>query len=61
VEDEREMIETADGILLRPKSSDKLSFEESFKEMAAFGSEGHELHEFDGTLEDGLQSDDYSR
>jgi len=61
IEDELEMIEMADGILLRPKSSEKLSFEESFAEMAALGSEGTEIDEFDGTLSDGLPDDDYRR
>jgi antitoxin MazE len=61
IEDELEMIETADGILLRPKLSAKLSFEESFEEMAALGAQGSEIDEFDGTLSDGLPHDDYER
>ena len=56
IEDELEMVETADGILLRPKLSDMLSYEEAFAEMAA---EGTEIAEFDGTLADGLPDDDY--
>ena len=61
IEDELEMIETADGILLRPKLSGKLSFEESFAEMAALGAQGTEIDEFDGTLSDGIPDDDYGR
>ena len=63
IEDELEMVETADGILLRPKSksSEKLSFEEAFGEMAALGAEGTEIDEFEATLSDGLPDDDYSR
>lgn len=58
LEDEIEMIETADGVLLRPKLSDMLTYEEAFAEMAA---EGTEIGEFDGTLADGLPRDDYSQ
>jgi antitoxin MazE len=63
IEDEVEMVETTDGILLRPKSrsSEKLSFEQAFAEMAALGTEGTEIEAFDATLSDGLPDDDYSR
>ncbi|HEY0789735.1 MAG TPA: AbrB/MazE/SpoVT family DNA-binding domain-containing protein [Chthoniobacterales bacterium] len=61
VEDELEMVETPDGILLRPKLSEKLSFEDSFREMAALGAAGSEIDEFDATLGDGLENDDYAR
>lgn len=53
------VIEATEGLqiaqdLLRPKLSDKISFEEAFEEMAALGPEATEIHEFDGTLSDGL-------
>ena len=61
VEEELELIEAPDGILLRPKRFDKLSFEESFREMANLGVQGSEIDEFDGTLGDGLETDNYTR
>jgi len=61
IEEELEMIETPDGVLLRPKFSDKLSFEASFAEMAVLGSVGTEIEEFEGTLADCLPADDYTR
>jgi hypothetical protein len=52
------MNETPDGILIRPQLSEKLSFEESFQEMAALGVLGTEIEEFEGTLADGLENDE---
>jgi antitoxin MazE len=55
---EVELIETLEGILLRGKEPDKLSFEESFAEMAKDAevlAENREIME--GTVGDGLEKE----
>lgn len=47
--------ETAQGLLLRKKRDDKLSWAETYKVMA---SEGEEWSDYDSTLLDGLEDDD---
>lgn len=47
--------ETDRGILLRKKQEDKLSWEDTFKEMAE---EGEEWTDFDAVLLDGLEQED---
>jgi antitoxin MazE len=59
IRDEIELIETAEGLLLRPIDSNKLSLEESFREMAADAIA--EAESFEGTLADGLEEDDLGR
>jgi antitoxin MazE len=61
IKDEIELIETAEGLLLRPIDSDKLSLEESFREMAADSEAIAEAQSLEGTLADGLDEDDFSR
>jgi antitoxin MazE len=56
---EVEMIQTSEGVLLRPVHASKLSFEESFKEMALDKALADEFSELDGTLADGLQNEDF--
>jgi antitoxin MazE len=46
--------ETDQGILLRKKQEDKLSWEETFKAMAE---EGEDWTDLEGTLLDGLEED----
>lgn len=48
--------ETAQGLLLRKKQDDKLSWEETYKAML---NEGEEWHEYDQTLLDGLDDNDF--
>lgn len=52
-----EMVETCDGIYLRPRNSPKLSFVESFRQMAADRDAMSEVAEFDATLADGLDDE----
>ena len=47
--------ETDQGILLRKKREDKLSWEDTFRVMAE---EGEDWTDFDATLRDGLEEDD---
>jgi antitoxin MazE len=47
--------ETEQGILLRKKQEDKLSWEDTFKAMAE---EGEDWTDFDAILLDGLEEDD---
>ncbi len=47
--------ETAQGLLLRKKQDDKLSWADTYKAMA---NEGEEWSEYDQTLLDGLEDDD---
>jgi antitoxin MazE len=61
IRDKIELIETADGLLLRPIDSDKLSLEESFREMAADTEAIAEAESLEGTLADGLEEDDLGR
>lgn len=46
--------ETDEGLLLRKKESDKLSWEETFKAVAE---EKEDWSDFDSTLEDGLEDE----
>jgi antitoxin MazE len=48
--------ETAQGLLLRKKQDDKLSWTETYKAMA---NEGENWSEYDQTLLDGLEDDDF--
>ena len=48
--------ETSQGLLLRKKQDDKLSWVDTYKAMA---SEGEDWHEYDSTLLDGLEDDDF--
>ena len=57
---EVECIETLDGVLLRPIKSQELSFEDAFAQMAKDQEALDEVHEFEGTLGDGLEQDRYS-
>jgi antitoxin MazE len=56
---EVEMIQTSEGVLLRPVQASKLSLEESFQEMALDKAIVSELSELDGTLADGLENEDF--
>jgi antitoxin MazE len=56
-----ELIETPEGLLLRPAGSDKLSFAESFREMAANSEAIAEARSLEGTLADGLEDDGFDR
>jgi antitoxin MazE len=47
--------ETTQGLLLRKKQDDKLSWADTYKAMA---NEGEEWSEYDQTLLDGLEDDD---
>ena len=60
IEDELQLLETAEGLLLRPVRSGKLSFEESFRQMAADSDAQAEAISLEGTLEDGLEVEDWS-
>ena len=57
---EVECIETLDGVLLRPIKSQELSFEDAFAQMAKDQEALDEVHEFEGTLGDGLEHDRHS-
>jgi antitoxin MazE len=48
--------ETAQGLLLRKKQDDKLSWIDTYKAMA---NEGEDWNEYDPTLLDGLEDDDF--
>jgi antitoxin MazE len=48
--------ETSQGLLLRKKQDDKLSWDETYKAMA---NEGEDWSEYDQTLLDGLEGDDF--
>jgi antitoxin MazE len=61
IRDEIELIETAEGLLLRPIDSNKLSLEESFREMAADTEAIAEAQSLEGALPDGLEEDDFNR
>jgi antitoxin MazE len=61
IRDEIELIEMAEGLLLRPIESNKLSLEESFREMAALPEAIAEAESLQGTLADGLEEDDFGR
>jgi antitoxin MazE len=56
---EVECIETLDGVLLRAKKTDELSFEEAFAEMAKDQKALAEVRQMDGTIGDGLEQDQY--
>jgi antitoxin MazE len=56
---EVEMIQTSEGVLLRPVQANKLSLEESFREMALDKVILSELSELDSTLSDGLGNEDF--
>jgi antitoxin MazE len=56
---EVEMIQTSEGVLLRPVQANKLSLEQSFQEMALDKPLADELSELDGTLADGLENEDF--
>jgi antitoxin MazE len=56
---EVECIETLDGVLLRPIKSQELSFEDAFAQIAKDQEALDEVHEFEGTLGDGLEHDRY--
>jgi antitoxin MazE len=58
--DEVECIETLDGVLLRPKKNQELSFEDAFAQMAKDREALAEIRELEGTLGDGLEQDDSS-
>jgi antitoxin component of MazEF toxin-antitoxin module len=60
IEDELQLLETAEGLLLRPVRSGKLSFEESFRQMAADAEALTEADSLEGTLADGLEAEDWS-
>jgi antitoxin MazE len=60
IEDELQLLETAEGLLLRPVRSGKLSFEESFREMAADSDAQAEATSLEGTVADGLEVEDWS-
>ena len=60
IEDELQLLETAEGLLLRPVRSGKLSFEESFRQMAADAQALTEADSLEGTLADGLEAEDWS-
>ena len=60
IEDELQLLEIAEGLLLRPVRSGKLSFEESFREMAADSDAQAEATSLEGTLADGLEVEDWS-
>jgi antitoxin MazE len=60
IEGEVECIETIDGVLLRPKKSEELSFEDAFAQMAKDSEATLEVRELEGTLADGLEHDEYS-
>jgi antitoxin component of MazEF toxin-antitoxin module len=57
---EVECIETIEGLLLRPKKTEVLSFEDAFAEMAKDREALAEIREMEGTLSDGLEKDAYS-
>jgi antitoxin MazE len=48
--------ETTQGLLLRKKQDDKLSWDDTYKAMA---NEGEDWNEYDQTLLDGLEDDDF--
>lgn len=48
--------ETEQGLLLKKKESDKLSWEDTYKDMAR---EKEDWGEFDGTLLDGLSDEEF--
>ena len=60
ISDEVDLVETIEGLLLRPKRNDTLSFEEAFAEMAKDQQALAEIREMEGTVSDGLPEDDYS-
>ena len=60
IENELQLLETVEGLLLRPVRSGKLSFEESFRQMAADSDAQAEAISLEGTLEDGLEVEDWS-
>ena len=60
IKDEVQLVETAEGLLLRPIRSEKLSLEESFREMASDPDTMAEAESLQGTLADGLEDDDLS-
>jgi antitoxin MazE len=56
---EVELIETLEGILLRGKESDKLSFEDAFAQMAKDQEAMVEVEDMESTIGDGLEKDEY--
>ena len=60
ISDEVDLVETIEGLLLRPRRSDTLTFEEAFAEMAKDREALAEIREMEGTVGDGLPEDDYS-
>lgn len=48
--------ETAQGLLLRKKQDDKLSWVDTYKDMA---NEDEDWNEYDQTLQDGLEDDEF--
>ena len=59
IEDELELLETTEGLVLRPVRSGKLSFEESFRQMAADAEALSGADSLEGTLADGLEAEDW--
>jgi antitoxin MazE len=57
IKGEVECVETIDGLLLRPRRSEELSFEAAFAEMAKDQEALAEVDVFEGTLGDGLERD----
>jgi antitoxin MazE len=58
--DEVECIETLDGVLLRAKKTQELSFEDAFAQMAQDREALAEVRELEGTLTDDLEQVDSS-
>jgi antitoxin MazE len=56
---EVELVQTADGVLLRPPQSSKLSLADSFHEMASDHVAIREALDLEGTLSDGLQNEEF--
>jgi antitoxin MazE len=57
---EVECIETIDGVWLRAKKTNELSFEEAFDQLAIDQEALAEIQEMEGTIGDGLEKDEYS-
>ena len=56
-ESELEAVETSEGILLKPLGGGKLSWEEGFQQAAS--ENRNELGACEGTLSDGLESEEF--
>jgi antitoxin component of MazEF toxin-antitoxin module len=59
IEEELQLVERAEGLLLRPIRSGKLNFEESFRQMAADSDAIAEAASLQGTLADGLEAEEW--